>query len=128
MRRLRQATNWQTEIDGVLETLGRALNCHRSILFRMRDLPDKGFAQSIAGHWLDDSVVESGRPPTIIVQSMVDTDPLLERLRERCRNRVVRLDNGVDAEASAAFDRSIKKGPDFKAEGVGPLFFELEIE
>jgi PAS domain S-box-containing protein len=85
VRRLRQATNWQTEIEGVLATLGRAFNCHRSILFRMRDLPDKGFAQSIAAYWSDESVVESKRPPTIIVQSMVDTDPLLERLAEDVR-------------------------------------------
>jgi hypothetical protein len=55
-------------------------------------------------------------------------DPLLERLRERCRRRIVRLDRGVDEEASASFARSVKEGPPFESEGAGPLFFELEIE
>jgi hypothetical protein len=55
-------------------------------------------------------------------------NPLLDRLRERCQHRVVRLDEGVDAEASGAFTRSIKEGPPFEADGAGPLFFELEIE
>ncbi|MEZ5784040.1 MAG: PAS domain S-box protein [Rhizobiaceae bacterium] len=85
VRQLRQAANWQTEIDSVLATLGKAFNCHRAILFRMRDLPDKGFAQSIAAYWSDESIMESKRPPTIIVQSMVESDPLLERLAEDVR-------------------------------------------
>lgn len=85
VRRLRQATNWQSEIDEVLEILGCALGCHRSILFRMRDLPDKGFAQSVAAYWSDPSMPEIQRPPTIIVQSMVDSDPLLEKLAEDVR-------------------------------------------
>lgn len=85
VRRLRQAADWQPEMDGVLATLGPAIQCHRTILFRMRDLPGKGFAQSIAGYWSDEAVMESERAPTIIVQSMVDTDPLLERLAQDVR-------------------------------------------
>lgn len=85
VRQLRQAANWQSEMDSVLATLGRALDCHRTILFRMRELPGKGFAQSIAAYWSAPFIEAIQRPPTIIVQSMVDTDPLLERLAEDVR-------------------------------------------
>lgn len=86
VRRLRKAPNWQAEIDEILEILGRALRCHRAILFRMRDLPGKGFAQSIAAYWSDPGVTEIAlRTPTLIVQSMVDSDPLLEKLAEDVR-------------------------------------------
>jgi hypothetical protein len=44
--------------------------------------------------------------------------PLLDRLRERCRNRIVRMDKGVDADASAAFEKSIERDD---------LFFEVEF-
>ncbi|WP_274627341.1 ATP-binding protein [Arvimicrobium flavum] len=80
VRSLRKAANWQTEIDGALGALGRALTCHRAILFRMRDLPEAGFAQSIAAYWSEPTIPEIQRAPTLIVQSMVDNDPLLEKL------------------------------------------------
>jgi hypothetical protein len=45
-------------------------------------------------------------------------NPLLKRLQEKCRNRVVRLDKGVDKEASKAFTESVTDDP---------LFFEIEL-
>jgi len=44
--------------------------------------------------------------------------PLLDRLRERCRNRVVRMDNGIDEEASATFAKSVE---------VNERYFEIEF-
>ncbi|MBI5503734.1 MAG: hypothetical protein HY899_02960 [Deltaproteobacteria bacterium] len=44
--------------------------------------------------------------------------PLLERLQEKCRHRIVRLDRGVDDEASQAFTRSIEEHD---------LFFEIKL-
>ena len=45
-------------------------------------------------------------------------NPLLQRLQEKCRNRVVRLDRGVDEEASKAFTASVTDDP---------LFLEIEL-
>ena len=36
VKQLRQAIDWQPEIDDVLKTLGTALDVHRTILFRLR--------------------------------------------------------------------------------------------
>lgn len=85
LRRLREANDWQTEICAVLTELGRGLDVHRSILFRLREVPGKGFAQSIAAYWVDDTVESNTEPPTLIVQSIVNEDPLLERLAEEVR-------------------------------------------
>ena len=48
VRRLHETAEWQRIIEDVLELLARSLGCHRSILFRLRELPGEGFAQSIA--------------------------------------------------------------------------------
>src|SRR5688572_10980944 len=85
LRRLREANDWQTEICAVLTELGHGLDVHRSILFRLREVPGKGFAQSIAAYWVDDTVESNTEPPTLIVQSIVNNDPLLERLAEEVR-------------------------------------------
>ena len=37
-----------------LEILAHGLGGHRAILFRLRELPGKGFAQSIAAYWVDE--------------------------------------------------------------------------
>ena len=84
-RRLREAQDWQAAIAGLLEMLGKSLSCHRAILFRLRELPGQGFAQSIASYWVDGDVVGSTLPPTTIVQSIVDTDPFLEKLGQEVR-------------------------------------------
>ena len=48
VRRLREAGDWQREMEGILETLCVAMDCQRGILFRLRELPGQGFAQSVA--------------------------------------------------------------------------------
>lgn len=85
LRRLRESDDWQNEICAVLAEIAHGLNVHRSILFRLRDVPGKGFAQSIAAYWVDDKVEDIAEPPTLIVQSIVNDDPLLERLSEEVR-------------------------------------------
>jgi len=78
--RLRQAADWQECINDVLELLAAGLRSHRSILFRLRELPEQGFAQSIAAYWVDAHIEGIASPPTTIIQSIVNSDPLLERL------------------------------------------------
>ena len=56
VRRLRQAIDWQPEINEILELLGRSLSGHRSILFRLRELPGRGLTQSIEAYWVDETV------------------------------------------------------------------------
>lgn len=85
VRRLRQAQDWQLEIDHILACFARAFGGHRSILFRLRELPGQGFAQSIAAFWVDPEIDEIAAPPTTINQAIVDSDPLLERLAEEGR-------------------------------------------
>ena len=65
--------------------LARSLGCHRAILFRLRELPGQGLAQSIEAHWVDEEAVGRVGPPTTIIQSIVNSDPLLERLAEEVR-------------------------------------------
>lgn len=83
--RLQQASDWPEVIDEVLSTLGEALRAHRTILFRLRELPGQGFAQSIAAYWADESVLGPSGPPTTIIQSIVNSDPLLGRLASEVR-------------------------------------------
>src|SRR5215218_10847512 len=80
VRRLRDAGDWQREMETILETLCSAMNCQRGILFRLRELPGEGFAQSIAAYWVDEEAVGSAGRPSIILQSIVNSDPLLARL------------------------------------------------
>ena len=46
-------------------------------------------------------------------------DPLLDRLLEKCRRRVVRMDTGPDADAPAEFRRDLHEDP---------LYYDLEIQ
>ncbi|MES0032600.1 PAS domain S-box protein [Mesorhizobium sp. M0040] len=82
VRRLREAGDWQREMEGILQTLCEAMDCHRGILFRLRELPGQGFAQSVAAYWIAPRFGGELTSPTVIVQSVVDSDPLLERLAE----------------------------------------------
>ncbi|WP_181174493.1 PAS domain S-box protein [Mesorhizobium sp. B2-3-10] len=82
VRRLREAGDWQREMDGILETLCHAMECQRGILFRLRELPGQGFAQSVAAYWIDPDFGGELASPTVIMQSIVNSDPLLERLAE----------------------------------------------
>ncbi|MER8420504.1 PAS domain S-box protein [Mesorhizobium sp. M1329] len=82
IRRLREAGDWQREMEGILQTLCEAMDCHRGILFRLRELPGQGFAQSVAAYWIAPRFGGELASPTVIVQSVVDSDPLLERLAE----------------------------------------------
>ncbi|MER8862987.1 PAS domain S-box protein [Mesorhizobium sp. M0751] len=82
VRRLREAGDWQREMEGILQTLCEAMDCHRGILFRLRELPGQGFAQSVAAYWIAPRFGGELASPTVIVQSVVDSDPLLERLAE----------------------------------------------
>ncbi|WP_292405973.1 PAS domain S-box protein, partial [Mesorhizobium sp.] len=82
VRRLREAGDWQREMDSILETLCGAMDCQRGILFRLRELPGQGFAQSVAAYWIDPRFGGELASPTIIMQSVVNSDPLLERLAE----------------------------------------------
>ena len=83
-RRLRYAHDWTAEIDTILEMLGRSLGAHRAILFRLREVPGQGLTQSIASYWVDESVAGVA-PPTVIVQAVVQSDPLLEQIAEEGR-------------------------------------------
>ena len=80
VRRLRQAIEWQPEIGEILELLGRSLSGHRSILFRLRELPGQGLTQQIVAYWVDDSLSGISAPPTVIMQSIIHSDPLLGRI------------------------------------------------
>jgi PAS domain S-box-containing protein len=85
VRRLHEVQDWQRIIGEVLELLARSLGGHRAILFRLSELPGQGLAQSIAAYWVDEAVVGSAGPPTVIIQSIINSDPLLERLAEEVR-------------------------------------------
>ncbi|MDQ6432775.1 PAS domain S-box protein [Mesorhizobium sp. LHD-90] len=84
-RLLRQAPDWQQTVPEVLETLARSLDTHRAILFRLREMPGKGFAQSIAAYWVDPAIEGIADHPTMISQENIDSDPLLERLSTEVR-------------------------------------------
>jgi PAS domain S-box-containing protein len=85
LARLQQASDWPEVIDEVLTTLAEALRAHRTILFRLRELPGQGFAQSIAAYWVDETVVGASGAPTTIIQSIVNSDPLLGKLASEVR-------------------------------------------
>ena len=85
VRQLHEVQDWQRIIGEVLELLARSLGGHRAILFRLRELPGQGLAQSIAAYWVDEAIVGSAEPPTVILQSIINSDPLLERLAEEVR-------------------------------------------
>ncbi len=85
LRRLRNAGDWQSEISSIFEELSYELDVHRAILFRLHEVPGKGFAQSIAAFWVDQSVAGMATPPSVILQSVVEDDPLLLRLSEEVR-------------------------------------------
>ncbi|MEQ1943400.1 PAS domain S-box protein [Mesorhizobium sp. VNQ89] len=85
VRRLHETAEWQRIINDVLELLAKSLHCHRGILFRLRELPGEGFAQSIAAYWEDEPVVRGANSPKVILQSVVNSDELLSRLGEEVR-------------------------------------------
>lgn len=85
VRRLRTAVDWRQDIDEILEMLGRATGCHRAILFRLRELPGTGLTQSAAAFWVDSAVAGSSAPPTVIIQSLIHSDPLLGRIAQEGR-------------------------------------------
>jgi PAS domain S-box-containing protein len=89
VRRLRQAHDWQQEIDDVLAMIGIVLKGHRTILFRMSDVYGQGFSQSIFAYWMDRTVLGAEGRPTMVVQAMVDVDPLLQRLSEDVRRGTI---------------------------------------
>ncbi len=84
-RRLREANEWLQEIDDVLAILGRALNCHRTIVFQLKPLPNAGFSQSIAAYWVDLAVLKAAERPTLIREAILVDDPLLKRIGEEER-------------------------------------------
>lgn len=84
-RRLRHAPDWRAEIDAMLETLGRGLDCHRSILFMLRDVPGQGLTQDVVAIWSEKAVEGVSARPTLILQSHVHSDPLLGRIAEEGR-------------------------------------------
>ncbi len=85
VRWLHETAEWQRIIDEVIELFAKSLGCHRGILFRLRELPGEGLAQSIAAYWEDSIVVAGAARPQVIVQSVVNADPLLGRLAEEVR-------------------------------------------
>ncbi|MEW9805749.1 ATP-binding protein [Mesorhizobium marinum] len=85
VRRFHETAEWQRIIDEVLELLARSLGCHRAILFRLRELPGEEFTQSIAAYWDDEAVVAGANRPRVILQSVVNSDPLLTRLSAEVR-------------------------------------------
>ncbi|HEV7252969.1 MAG TPA: ATP-binding protein [Mesorhizobium sp.] len=85
LRRLKNSRGWGEEIGDILAMLARGLGCHRAILFRLRDVPGRGFVQSVASFWLDPAVPVVQKPPTVISRDLVESDPFLERLAEELR-------------------------------------------
>jgi len=85
VRRLHESAEWQPLIDDILQLLARSLGGHRAILFRLRELPGEGFAQSIAAYWVDEEAVGNAGRPSVILQSIVNSDQLLEKLAEEVR-------------------------------------------
>lgn len=83
--RLRDSRDWRQEMEDVLAEIGRTLKTHRAILFRLQDVPGEGIKQSVAGFWVDDDVELIVRPPTVIEQAVVNSDPLLDRLGREVR-------------------------------------------
>ncbi|MDX8523208.1 PAS domain S-box protein [Mesorhizobium sp. MSK_1335] len=82
VRRLREAGDWQREMDGILGTMCRKMDCQRGILFRLRELPGEGFAQSVASYWIDADFGGELASPTVIMQSIINSDTLLGQLQE----------------------------------------------
>src|SRR5262245_47902202 len=85
VRRLRVAADWRREIGSILELLGRSLSVHRTIIFRLQELPEHGLTQSVVDYWVDDAVTDAAGPPSVIVQAVVHMDPLLGRVAEEGR-------------------------------------------
>jgi PAS domain S-box-containing protein len=85
-KRLRNALDWQKEIDAVLSEMGMALRGHRMILFKLMEMPgDRGLSQSIRAFWVDKRLEGIRAEPAIIPQSLVNNDDLLGRLAEEVR-------------------------------------------
>jgi len=85
-KRLRNALDWQKEIDAVLREMGTALRGHRMILFKLMEVPgDRGLSQSIRAFWVDKRLEGIRAEPAIIPQSLVNDDDLLGRLAEEVR-------------------------------------------
>lgn len=85
VRRLRQAAVWRNEITELLELLGRSLSVHRSVIFRLHEMPGQGLTQTVEAFWLDDAIRSIASAPAVIVQSVVHMDPLLGRIAEEGR-------------------------------------------
>ncbi|BCH22602.1 hybrid sensor histidine kinase/response regulator [Mesorhizobium sp. L-8-3] len=85
VRRLRQAEDWRQELGWALELIGRSMSAHRTILFRLREAPDHGLIQSVAGFWVDDKIEGISGMPTVIPQSVIHSDELLGRIAREGR-------------------------------------------
>lgn len=85
VRRLRAAPDWRQEIGELLELLGRSLSGHRSILFRLREIPGQGLTQSVEAFWVDETLKGIAAEPSVIVQAVIHMDPLLGRVAEEGR-------------------------------------------
>ena len=85
VHQLHQATDWQQDVETILRILAQALSGHRAVLFKLREIPGQGFVQSIAVYWADESIEGVSGAPTTIMQSVINSDPLLERLATEAR-------------------------------------------
>lgn len=85
IRTLRQAADWNDVIQLCLAILGRALGGHRAILFRLENLPDRGFVQSVAAFWVDDTIEGIGSKPAVIEEAVVHSDELMGQIAEEGR-------------------------------------------
>jgi PAS domain S-box-containing protein len=85
IRTLRQAADWNDVIQPCLAILGRALDGHRAILFRLENLPDRGFVQSVAAFWVDDKMEGIGSKPAVIEEAVVHSDELMGQIAEEGR-------------------------------------------
>lgn len=83
VRRLRGAPDWRDELKQGLELLGRALNSHRAIVFRLETLPE-GFVQSVVDFWADGRVAGDATP-TVIPESVIREDVFMQRLAREGR-------------------------------------------
>ena len=85
VRLLHDAIDWRQDIETWLELLGRSFSGHRSIVFRLQDVPGHGLTQSVEAYWVDGSIKEIAAAPSVIPQAVVHMDPLLGRVAEEGR-------------------------------------------
>ncbi|MGD9916037.1 MAG: ATP-binding protein [Rhizobiaceae bacterium] len=130
VRMLREAVEWTDVIDACLEMLGRALDSHRSILFRLEEMPERGFVQSVAAYWADNRIDGIGAVPTVVEETIVHSDALMGQIAEEGRRgrMFTGLTRDIDGFLRADFERhSIKSFMSMPLQPQGQAWGSLAI-